>query len=172
MKLVLQFMKPHWKLCVSTILLLVIDVAGALFIPTLAAQMLNQGTSGASFEALLQTGIWMAVASVISGVCAILGGYACATLSARVGKDMRVAIYEKSLQLSIHDFNRFGTSSITTRTVSDITTIQFALTNAFQMVMPGACYYHSFSCSLFYFGYTDGIYSCWALLSLYFFLRF
>ena len=90
MKLVLQFMKPHWKLCVSTILLLVIDVAGALFIPTLAAQMLNQGTSGASFEALLQTGIWMAVASVISGVCAILGGHACATLSARVGKDMRI----------------------------------------------------------------------------------
>ena len=68
MKLVLQFMKPHWKLCVSTILLLVIDVAGALFIPTLAAQMLNQGTSGASFEALLQTGIWMAVASVISEI--------------------------------------------------------------------------------------------------------
>ena len=136
MKLVLQFMKPHWKLCVATILLLIIDVAGALFIPTLAAQMINQATSGASFEALLQTGIWMAVASVISGVCAILGGYACATLSARVGKDMRVAIYEKSLQLSIHDFNRFGTSSITTRTVSDITTIQFALTNAFQMVMP------------------------------------
>ena len=88
MKLVLRFLRPHWKLCVLTILLLILDVAGALFIPTLAAQMLNQGTSGASFEVLVHTGVQMAVASVISGVCAILGGYACATLSARVGKDI------------------------------------------------------------------------------------
>ena len=136
MKLILQFIKPHWKLCVVTVLLLIIDVAGALFIPTLAAQMLNQGTSGASFEALLTTGIQMATASVLSGVCAILGGYACATLSARVGKDMRVAIYEKSLKLSIYDFRHFGTASITTRTVSDITTIAMALTSFIQMVLP------------------------------------
>lgn len=136
MKLILQFIRPYWKLCVVTVLLLIIDVAGALFIPTLAAQMLNQGTSGASFEALLTTGIQMATASVLSGVCAILGGYACATLSARVGKDMRVAIYEKSLKLSIYDFRHFGTASITTRTVSDITTIAMALTSFIQMVLP------------------------------------
>ena len=30
MRLVLKFLKPHWKLCVSTVLLLIIDVAGAL----------------------------------------------------------------------------------------------------------------------------------------------
>lgn len=136
MKLILQFIRPHWKLCVATVILLIVDVAGALFIPTLAAQMLNQGTSGASFDALLATGIQMAVASVLSGVCAILGGYACATLSARVGKGMRVALYEKSLKLSIYDFRHFGTASITTRTVSDITTIQMALTNFIQMVLP------------------------------------
>lgn len=136
MKLILQFIKPHRKLCALTILLLIIDVAGALFIPTLAAQMLNQGTSGASFEALVYTGLQMAAVSVLSGGCAILGGYTCATLAARVGKDMRVAVYNKSLKLSIYDFRHFGTASITTRTVSDITTIQFALTSFIQMVLP------------------------------------
>ncbi len=136
MKLILQFLRPHRKLCVLTILLLIIDVAGALFIPTLAAQMLNQGTSGASFEMLLNTGLQMAAASVLSGLCAILGGYACATLSARVSKDMRVAIYNKSLKLSIYDFRHFGSASITTRTISDITTIQYALTSFIQMVLP------------------------------------
>lgn len=136
MKLILQFIKPHWKLCVATILLLIVDVTGTLIISTFAAEMLNQGTSGASFEMLLNTGLKMAVASIVSSVCAILGGYACATLSARVGKDMRVAIYKKSLNLSIYDFRQFGTASITTRTVSDITTIQFALTSFIQMVLP------------------------------------
>lgn len=136
MKLILQFLKPHWKLTVLTVLLAVIDVGGSLFIPTLAAHLLNQGTSGVAFEELLTTGLQMGAVSLFSSICAILGDYACATLAARVGKDMRVALYEKSLKLSVYDFRQFGTASITTRTVSDITTIQFALTSFIQMVLP------------------------------------
>lgn len=136
MKLILKFLKPHWKLCAITIILLIADVAGALFIPTLAADMLNEGTSGATFDTILGTGQKMGVASLISGACAILGGYACAALSSRLGKDMRVAIYKKSLKLSVYDFRQFGTASMTTRTVSDITTIQFAVISFIQMVLP------------------------------------
>lgn len=136
MKLILQFLKPHWKLTVLTVLLAVIDVGGSLFIPTPAAHLLNQGTSGVAFEELLATGLQMGAISLFSSICAILGGYACATLAARIGKDMRVALYEKSLKLSVYDFRQFGTASITTRTVSDITTIQFALTSFIQMVLP------------------------------------
>ena len=136
MKLILHFLKPHWKLTILTVLLAVIDVGGSLFIPTPAAHLLNQGTSGVAFEELLTTGLQMGAVSLFSSICAILGGYACATLAARVGKDMRVALYEKSLKLSVYDFRQFGTASITTRTVSDITTIQFALTSFIQMVLP------------------------------------
>ena len=136
MKLILKFLKPHWKLCAATVLLLVIDVAGALYIPTLAAEILNEGTSGSDFSILLGTGIQMEIASLISGVCAITGGYTCAVLSARLGRDMREAVYKKSLKLSIYDFRQFGTASITTRTVSDVTTIQFAVTSCIQMILP------------------------------------
>ena len=136
MKLMMRFLKPHWKLCVVTILLLIVDVAGALVISTFAAEMLNLGTSGAAVEVLFATGAKMAAGSLISSVCAILGGYACAALSAQVGKDIRMALYRKSLKLSIYDFRDFGTASITTRTVSDVTTIQFALTSFIQMVLP------------------------------------
>ena len=136
MNLILRFLKPHWKLCAVTIILLIVDVAGALFIPTLVAEMLNDGTSGASFDAILRTGAQMAVISLVAGGCAILGGYTCAALSAQVGRDMREAVYAKSLKLSVYDFRQFGTASITTRTISDITTIQFALTSTLQMVIP------------------------------------
>lgn len=136
MKLIWRFILPHWKLFTLTVLLLVIDVAGSLLIPTLAAQMLNLGISAHSFQKLIETGLWMAAASLVSGICAILGGYACAALSARVGQDMRVAVYDKSLKLSVYDFRQFGTASITTRTISDITNIQMALTSFIQMVLP------------------------------------
>lgn len=136
MKLIFRFLKPHLKLFIATVVLLIVDVVGALFIPTLAAQMLNLGTAQSSFSQIVQVGIQMAVISVAAGICAVIGGYCCAALAARVGKDMRTAIYEKSLKLSIYDFRQFGTASITTRTVSDITTIQTALTSTIQMILP------------------------------------
>ena len=136
MKLIMRFLKPHRKLFIVTVLLLILDVVGALFIPTLSAEMLNMGTSGSSFSALLNTGVQMAAVSLLSGACAILGGYTCAVLSARIGRDIRMAIYEKSLKLSVFDFRQFGTASITTRTVSDINTIQMALSSTIQMILP------------------------------------
>ena len=51
MKLILRFLKSHWKLCLITILFVIVDVVGALIIPTFAADMLNQGTTaGADFS--------------------------------------------------------------------------------------------------------------------------
>ena len=136
MKLMLRFLRPHWKLTALTMALLILDVTGALFVPTLVAEMVNLGTSGAPFEAVVEAGVKMALVSLAAGGCSIAGGYACAVLSARVGREMREAIYAKSLTLSVYDFRQFGTASITTRTISDITTIQFALTATLQMIVP------------------------------------
>ncbi len=137
MKIILRFLKPHWKLCVATILLAFVDVLGALIIPTYAADMLNVGTSGnAEFSELIQTSIKMLIAAAISGVAMIVGSYACADLTSKVGADMRNALYKKSMCLSVADFRGFGTASVTTRTVSDITNIQFALSSCFQMLFP------------------------------------
>lgn len=136
MKLVLQFMKRHRLLCAATIILLIVDVMGGLFIPTLAAKMLNLGTAGAEFQQLVNTGIQMAIFSVVSGACGILGGYGCAVLASRIGKDIRAALYEKSLKLSVYDFRQFGTASITTRTVSDVNTIQTAILSTLSLVLP------------------------------------
>lgn len=137
MKTILRFLKPHWKLCIATLLLALIDVVGALVIPTYAADMLNIGTtSGATFSALLSVCIKMLIAAVISGVAMVIGSYVCADLTSKVGADMRKALYQKSMTLSVADFRSFGTASITTRTVSDITNIQFALGSCFQMLFP------------------------------------
>lgn len=46
---------------------------------------------------------------------------------------MCYTIYKKTLSLSGYDFRTFGTASVTTRTVSDITSIQFALLSCFQI---------------------------------------
>ncbi len=136
MRLILRFLKPHRKLCILTIFLLIVDVAGALIIPTLAAEMLSEGKAGVAMQTLIYTAITMAVAAIISGAGGILSGYTCAVLVARVAKDMRDALYHKSLELAVADFRTFSVASMTTRTVSDITNIQFAILSCFQMVLP------------------------------------
>lgn len=137
MKVILQFLKPHRKLCVLTVALAFIDAFGALIIPTYAAKMLNLGTTqGADFSMLLATCIKMIIAAAVSGTAMILSAYLCADLTAKVAADMRKALYKKSTTLSVADFRNFGTASLTTRTVSDITNIQFALGSCFQMLFP------------------------------------
>ncbi len=116
---------------------MMIDMVGALLIPKLVAEMLNKGSSAdSSFNALVLTGIQMIVVSIIAGAGGVLGGYTCARLAACVGSDIREALYKKTLDLSVYDFQTFGTASMTTRTVSDITNVQMAIVNIFQMMLP------------------------------------
>lgn len=132
----MRFLKPYRALFALTVFLIFLDVIGALYIPTLIADIMNQGTSEATLNDLYMTGLQIVMASVISGVGAILGGYTCSLLSSKICKDIRDAVYEKSLKLSIYDFKQFGTASITTRTISDITNIQTAFISFIQMVLP------------------------------------
>ena len=137
MKLILRFLKPHWKLCVFTTLLMALDMVGMMLIPTYAAEMMNKGAlADTGFPELMNTGVKMLIAAAFAGVGAIVGGYTCAKLAARVGADIREALYRKSLDLSVSDFQTFGTASMTTRTVSDVANIQFAVVNIFQMMLP------------------------------------
>lgn len=136
MELIWRFLKPHKKLCFWTVVLMMADVIGALIIPTYAAEMLNLANDGAEFSQIVSAGIKMTVASVVSGLAAVFGAYVCADLTSKVGADMRDSIYKKSLQLSVADFRSFGTASVTTRTVADVTNIQFALGSCLQMVLP------------------------------------
>ena len=136
MKLILRFLRPHWKLFLLTVFLLIVDVAGALIIPTLASEMLQEGETGVKMQVLINTAIVMAIAAVISGAGGIFSGYACAELVSRIAKDIRDALYRKTLDLSVSDFRTFGVASMTTRTVSDVTNIRFALMASIQIVLP------------------------------------
>lgn len=136
MRLILRFLKPHWRMCVLTVFLLFVDVVGALIIPTFAAELMNEAEKGMAFNNLIVTAVLMGVAALVAGGAAIGSVFACADLTAKVGAGMRDALYKKSLELAVSDFRTFGTASVTTRTVSDITNIQTALINTFMLVLP------------------------------------
>ena len=90
-----------------------------------------------STERIFAFGFFGALAAaLISGAGTLLGSFLCARLSARIGRDIRNALYDKSLAFSAYDFEQFGTGSMITRTLNDVNIVQRAFVWTIQMVLP------------------------------------
>lgn len=136
MKTLVRFLKPHKGLIALTLLVLLIDNAGTLLVPTMLANMVNVGIMTGSTEYLLNNGLLMLGATAMASGGAVTGSYLAARLASRVACDIRCAIYRKSLEFSASDFDRFGTGAMITRTLGDINVIQQAIIMTCQMVLP------------------------------------
>ena len=131
MKTLVRFLKPHKGLVALTLLILLIDNAGTLLVPTMLANMVNVGITSGSTEYILRNSLLMLGATAMAS-----GGAVTARLASRVACDIRCAIYRKSLEFSASDFERFGTGAMITRTLGDINVIQQAIIMTCQMVLP------------------------------------
>ena len=136
MKLLFRFLRPHRKLVALILVVMLIDNTGTLLVPTMLANMVNEGIVSSDVSHIVSGGFEMLVATLMASGGAVLGCYLAAKLAARVGRDIRNAIYDKSLQFSSGDFERFGTGSMITRSLGDINVIQQSIIMTIQMVLP------------------------------------
>lgn len=132
----MRFIKPYKWLSFVTLLVMFLDVAGGLLIPTITADMINAGINGENMDYLIRSGILMLIVTVITSLGALLGSYFAADLSSKIGRDMRNALYDKSLAFSSYDFEQFGTGSMITRTLNDVNVVQQGVVWFIQMVLP------------------------------------
>ncbi|WP_241218827.1 ABC transporter ATP-binding protein [Bifidobacterium dolichotidis] len=119
-----------------TVLLSFVESFATLLVPTFLAELINEGATSVSLDAMIGTCIRMLAVALIASICAITGGWLASVLSSRVARDIRDAVYKKSLDLSMFDFRSFGTASMTTRTINDVNIIQVMITNFIFMMMP------------------------------------
>lgn len=136
MKLILRFLKPYWKSLIIILLAIIIDVLCFLLIPTITANMINIAVQNGELNLIIKKGIVMFSISLISGLVALLGSWICARLSSNIGRDIRNAIYDKSLAFSQSDFEKFGAASMVTRTMNDVNIIQQGFVMFMQMIIP------------------------------------
>lgn len=108
MRLLMRFMKPYRRLVAVTLLVLLIDNIGTLLVPTMLANMVNTGITTGDVDYILRNGFYMLIATGMASGGAVLGCYLSARLAANVACDIRNAVYDKSLELSASDFERFG----------------------------------------------------------------
>lgn len=119
MKLILQYMK-RYKIWVALNILSVFGFALVeLGIPTMVSNMIDEGVLRQDRQYLFQSGMIIAIISII-GVCGtILLGYCCARISTSVTRDIRNDVFAQVQHFSHAQMNQFGVSSLITRTNND-----------------------------------------------------
>lgn len=136
LRTILPYLKPYRWQCAAVMLIIFADVGGSLLVPTIAAEMINQALGGGALAVIMKDGAVMLAVSLVSGGLTLLGSYISAKLAANFGRDLRAAVYDHSLRFSADDFERFGTASMITRTLSDVNVVQQALVHFIEMVLP------------------------------------
>jgi ATP-binding cassette subfamily B protein len=136
MKYLLQFIKKRKRMLAMVTLLLIGQVVGTLLVPFLIANIIDIGILKSDMNAIMRIGIQMLVVAFVTAAVSVWGSYLSADFAAIFGKDMREALFRKTQELSVKDFNTIGTSSMITRTTTDITNIQQTLVMGLQMIVP------------------------------------
>ena len=111
-------------------------MVGTLLIPFLIAGIVDNGILKGDMNEILHIGTQMLVVLLITTVAAVLGSYYSAESAAVFGYYMRDKIFRKSQELSIHDFDTIGVSSMITRTTSDISNLQQTFGLVLQLIVP------------------------------------
>lgn len=95
-----------------------------LGIPTLVAEMIDQGISFNDKMIVYRYGLILVCISIIGVLGVILLGYCSSKISTRVTQDMRNDIFQKASKFSAAEMNYFGVSSMITRTNQDAYQVQ------------------------------------------------
>lgn len=124
MKLILSYLKNYKLLIVLNILAIFSFALVELGIPTIIAKIIDNGIANQNIAYIKQMGIVIVIISIIGVVGSVLLGYCSAKVSTSVTRDIRNDIFEKSQEFSHTEYNKFGISSMITRTTNDAFQIQ------------------------------------------------
>lgn len=119
MRLILNYLKKYKLL----IMLNVISVFGfalvELGIPTIMAKVIDKGIAYNDIPYIKKMGLIIVVISIVGVMGTILLGYCSSRISSYITRDIRNDIFRKSQEFSHSEYDKFGVSSMITRTTND-----------------------------------------------------
>lgn len=109
---------------VGSFVFMLIQVITLLYLPTLTANIVNDGIAKGNLHAIVHIGMVMLFFSLISMGAAAANAFFSARGSQKLGQRLRSAVFRKVINYSHAERDHFGTSSLITRTTNDIMQIQ------------------------------------------------
>ena len=119
-----KYLLPYRFYILFSVILIFLQCLTQLMLPDLMAGMVNVGIVEGNVDYIYQMGIYMLILTVVSMIFAIVAGYYSSKTAAGFSQHLRRDLFDKVGNFSLEEFDRFGTSTLVTRTTNDVTQIQ------------------------------------------------
>jgi ATP-binding cassette, subfamily B, multidrug efflux pump len=126
-------LKP-FTFSIICIILMFGTAIGELYLPTLMANVVNNGMLKGDTGYILEYGFYMLVVALISTIFTIAGSLVSSRTAIGFSKDLRNMVFNKSQEYSLNEFDKFGVASLITRTTNDIIQVQTVLAMMFKFI--------------------------------------
>lgn len=128
--------RKQWLYITASILFIVSQVWLDLKLPDyMSAITTLVQTDGSAMSDILTQGGYMLLCALGSGVFSVIVGFFAAKVAAGLAKTLRGCIYDKTIDFSLEEIDRFSTASLINRTTNDITQIQNVVAMGLQAVV-------------------------------------
>lgn len=130
-----KYMKPYFWQCLVLVLAVGLQVFGTLMLPTMMADIVNNGINNNDTDYIFRTGIFMFLVTVVSALGTLVSSYFSTEVSAGISRDMKRDLFAKVLSFSITETEQFSTASLVTRTTNDVSQVQQTMVMCLSMLV-------------------------------------
>ncbi len=123
-RLLRRFLAPYRGELAAVVLLQLVSTAAMLLLPSLNADIIDDGVAVGDVAFITRTGMLMLAISAVEVVCSIGAVYFAARAAMSFGRDVRAALARKVGGFSAREFGTFGAPSLITRNTNDVQQVQ------------------------------------------------
>ncbi|PZP17842.1 MAG: multidrug ABC transporter ATP-binding protein [Brachybacterium faecium] len=127
LRLVLRALKPYLPWVLLVVLFQTIGVMAALYLPTINADIIDDGVAQADIPVIWRLGWIMTAVSFGNIVALVLANYFSARSAMSVGRDLRTRVFGQVQSFSPREMSEFGTPSLITRSTNDVQQVQLLI---------------------------------------------
>ncbi len=140
-KLLVHHLRPYWPLLVAVVFFQTAQSIASLYLPTLNADIIDNGVAKGNTDYIMSTGAWMLGITLVQIACAITAVYFGAKVAMALGRDLRREVFTRVGEFSEQEVTRFGAPSLITRSTNDVQQVQMLVlvTSTLMVAAPILC---------------------------------
>ncbi len=135
MRLLRQYLRPYVQPIVILLSLQLVQTIATLYLPSLNADIIDNGVISGDTGYIMRTGAVMLGISLVQVICAIVAVYYGARTAMSFGRDVREALFTHVQTFSAREVGQFGAPTLITRTTNDVQQVQMVVLMTFTMMV-------------------------------------
>lgn len=129
------YLRPHRGALAFVSALLLVQAVANLYLPSLNADIINEGVIKGDTSYILRVGGIMLLLSVLLGFASVVTVYFSARTAMQVGRSLRADLFGQVERFSLMQMHDFGVPSLITRTTNDVQQVQMLVMVGLTMML-------------------------------------